>query len=148
MKIVDHFVKNSNNEGILFNCLQVLSSFSDVQINTIINPELINKIIEIFRLGQFKLEASCIRVIGTFTCGNEKVVQILINNGVIGMLDEAIQHNKKLIRKEACWAISNLLAGTSLEIEEIFKYNHGTIFKNLFQIISNDDYDVRFFFGF
>lgn len=48
------------------------------------------------------------------------IVQVIINCGVLPCLVNLLSHNhKKSIKKEACWTISNITAGTKEQISAV-----------------------------
>jgi hypothetical protein len=51
-------------------------------------------------------------VIGNITTGDDKQTQYAVDNGLIQALGLVLQHPKKTLRKEACWVLSNITAGS------------------------------------
>jgi len=69
----------------------------------------------------FRLITPCLRIIGNFTLGTQSKALIQIP-GLIPLLFKVINEQKKsTVRREACWAISNLAAGSPEEIEVVFE---------------------------
>jgi hypothetical protein len=51
-----------------------------------------------------------------------------------------LDHTKKNIRKEACWTISNITAGTSDQIQLIIQQN---AFPKLMQLLMTAEFDIQ-----
>ena len=51
-----------------------------------------------------------------------------------------LEHQKKNIRKEACWTISNVTAGTSDQIERVVESG---IFPKLIEMLTNAEFDIQ-----
>ena len=64
----------------------------------------------------------------------------MLNTNVLTHLNNLLDHQKKVFRKESCWAISNIFAGNHEQIQALL--DEQTILKKLLQLIYNDDSDV------
>jgi hypothetical protein len=51
-----------------------------------------------------------------------------------------ITHNKKAVRKEVCWSVSNITAGTTQQIQLSIETG---IIEKLILILTGDDLEVR-----
>jgi importin subunit alpha-1 len=51
-----------------------------------------------------------------------------------------ITHNKKAVRKEVCWSVSNITAGTTQQIQLSIETG---IIEKLILILTGDDVEVR-----
>jgi importin subunit alpha-6/7 len=60
-----------------------------------------------------------LRTVGNIVTGDDQQTQLIINCGALGALLSLLQNNqlKKSIKKEACWTISNITAGTMEQIQ-------------------------------
>lgn len=63
-----------------------------------------------------------------------------INAGVLETLNEIIYHKKKTVRKEVCWSLSNITAGSAAQIQMCL--NLGIIDK-LIYILIHDDIEIK-----
>lgn len=53
-----------------------------------------------------------VRIVGQLSTGSFKYTDLLMNKyNVLGLIDRCIRVNKKIVRREACWVLSNLTAG-------------------------------------
>ncbi len=61
---------------------------------------------------QVTLIVPALRTIGNFATGSDYCVDKIINLGVIPKIIELCEHSKATLRKEACWMMSNVAAGS------------------------------------
>ena len=58
-----------------------------------------------------------LRTLGNIVTGKDTETQAVLNAGVLPMLKMLILHApKEAIRKEACWTVSNITAGTPEQV--------------------------------
>jgi hypothetical protein len=53
-----------------------------------------------------------LRTIGNIVTGDDEQTQMAIEAGLINSLNTILGHSKKTVRKESCWVLSNITAGT------------------------------------
>jgi importin subunit alpha-6/7 len=49
-------------------------------------------------------------------------------------------HSKKNIRKEACWTLSNVTAGTAEQIQSVI---NACVFPKLIQLLGSSEFDIQ-----
>ena len=64
----------------------------------------------------------------------------MINAGALIALNELIYNKKKTIRKEVCWSLSNITAGSTSQIQQCLDIG---IIDKLIQILLNDDTEIK-----
>jgi hypothetical protein len=74
--------------------------------------------------------------------GNALQTQKVLDSGCLNYLMKTIFHEKRSVRKETCWIISNIAAGTQRQIEMLIQSNFLPI---LLEVIKNDESEVKFF---
>ncbi len=57
-----------------------------------------------------------LRTVGNIVSGNDKQTQVALDAGILPPLTRLLHHPKKIIRKETCWTLSNIAAGTVAQI--------------------------------
>lgn len=63
-----------------------------------------------------------LRTVGNIVTGNDMQTQVVINCGALNCLLTLLTANhKKSIKKEACWTISNITAGTKEQIQAVIQ---------------------------
>ena len=80
-----------------------------------------------------------LRIIGNMVAGNALQTQKVVDAGVLPYLLKTMFHEKKSVRKESCWIISNIAAGTQQQIEALIMNDFLPV---MTQVIKNDDQEV------
>ena len=80
------------------------------------------------------------KVLGNIVAGNPLQTQAVIEAGTLSYLAKLIFHEKRSIRKETCWVISNIAAGTQQQIKALIQNDFLLILES---VIKNDESDVR-----
>jgi len=144
--IIQFFVQNVQNDEVLNNCMWALSYLSDgtdEQIKAVLEMGITKKIVEMLAHEEPHMVAPALRVVGNLVTGGDSFTDQLIENQVIPPLAMLLSSPKKIFRKEACWSLSNIMAGPSYQIEEVFNYNNREILRKLFQMAATDDLEIR-----
>jgi hypothetical protein len=58
------------------------------------------------------IQMPALRIIGNIAVGNKKMTQAVIDNDGLLAISKGLSSNDMNIRKECCWSVSNILAGT------------------------------------
>jgi len=59
-----------------------------------------------------------LRILGNISVGNELQTEELLKYGILNLFFKLIDHQKKQIRREVCWILSNITAGTKNQIDQ------------------------------
>lgn len=62
-----------------------------------------------------------LRTLGNIVSGNDAQTQAVVAANVLPALVPLLSHSKKNIRKEACWMLSNIAAGSEEQMNEVRK---------------------------
>ena len=57
-----------------------------------------------------------IRTFGNIVSGNDTQTQAVIDCGILGRANSLLRHSRKNVKKETCWLLSNIAAGTHSQI--------------------------------
>lgn len=145
MKVVQFFILNLNHEEVLNNCMWSLSYFSDgddKQIRAVLDLGVTEYVIALLGSDKPQVVAPALRTAGNLVTGGDNLTEIVVNQGIIPHLARLLTDQRKSFRKEACWAISNIFAGSPTQIQAIFVYNNREIIKNLINMVYTDVPDV------
>nr|XP_027202184.1 importin subunit alpha-like [Dermatophagoides pteronyssinus] len=123
----------------------ILDSFLSGEQNEIINiyikSGLASKIIANLKTDPPNISLSaCLRSLGTLLTGNDSQTDILLNLDCIEPLKNLLSSTKKEVRREACWAISNITAGSTKQIQLVIDKN---VFPKLVEICYDSNFDIR-----
>lgn len=67
-----------------------------------------------------KMLAPLLRLFGIILSGNEAQTQHMVDVGIIPALGSMLTVQRKVFRREACWALSNITAGNSRQVQAVF----------------------------
>ena len=121
--------------------LSYLSDGDDDRINACVQAGITNEIVSKLSHDQVKIITPALRIIGNLVSGNEFATQTVIDANVLPALFTLLDHPKKGIRKEACWALSNITAGTPSQIETVL--SHTDIMRKIVELAEHANWDVR-----
>jgi len=79
----------------------------------LLNSGVLPRIVQLLEHEQLAISVSCLRTIGNILTGDDSETQAAIDAGALQALSRLITHSKKAVRKEVCWSVSNITAGTS-----------------------------------
>jgi importin subunit alpha-6/7 len=139
-----HLIQNSNDAEVMTDALWALSYLSDgddERINACVQANITTEIVRKLSDNQVKIITPALRIVGNLVSGNEIATQTVMDAGVLPVLYKLMDHQKKGIRKEACWAISNITAGTPSQIETVL--SHTNIMKKIIELAEHANWDVR-----
>lgn len=82
------------------------------------------------------------KIVGNIVTGNPLQTQAVIDAGLLPFLTKLIFHEKRSIRKESCWVISNIAAGTQQQIKALIVNDFLPILET---VIKQDEPEVNIF---
>jgi len=83
-----------------------------------------------------------LRTLGNIVTGTEAQTNIVLDvPNVITKLFKLVKHEKKAVRREACWTLSNITAGTSYQIEAVI--GNPSHINQLISIAGSDTVEVK-----
>lgn len=65
------------------------------------------------------VQTPALRSVGNIVTGDDLQTQVIISSGALPALLSLLSSPKDGIRKEACWTISNITAGSPMQIQAI-----------------------------
>jgi len=87
------------------------------------------------------LIAPCVRIMGNIVSGSDQQTTEVVRAGFYEVIEICIDHRVKNIKKESCWALSNVVAGTSDQLDEYFKKE--SLVKKVILLCREGDLNVR-----
>jgi hypothetical protein len=61
-----------------------------------------------------------LRIFGNLVTGTDVQTDKVIDSGCIEKFFQVLHHEKKPVRREVCWTLSNITAGNSEQIKKVF----------------------------
>lgn len=131
------FINNTDLEILTNVCWAVfyLTDGPNERIDFVIKNFDITRFVELTSHFSEKVRIPALRIIGNIVTGNDVQTQCILNCKGLASLNHLTKSVNSQIRKDACWAISNITAGTTLQIQEVIDSN---IFPEILKIIKND----------
>lgn len=97
--------------------LSYLSDGNNDHIDKVIEAGVSRRLVELLLSPSAAVLVPALRTVGNIVTGNDMQTQIIINCGALPCLMQLLsQPHKKSIKKEACWTLSNITAGTKVRI--------------------------------
>lgn len=96
--------------------MSYLSDGGEDRIPLIMKTGVIVRLVQLLQHPNIAVSVPCLRAIGNIVTGDDEQTQAVINAGVLDALNVIIYHKKKTVRKEVCWSLSNITAGTPAQI--------------------------------
>mmetsp|Transcript_25170 Transcript_25170/g.37406 ORF Transcript_25170/g.37406 Transcript_25170/m.37406 type:complete len:554 (-) Transcript_25170:1341-3002(-) len=117
--IVD--ILRGDNEDAKVDALWALSYISDggeEHIDAVLQCNVAPLLVEI--LGEeSRMLTPALRTVGNIVTGNDKQTQAMLNADLLHKMQFLLNHERRLIKKEACWVLSNIAAGTEKQIGSV-----------------------------
>jgi hypothetical protein len=119
--------------------LSYLTENHKKSIKKILETNILPKFISLLSCPILYIQLPILRILGNIVSGNAHQTQLVVEAGILDQLKKTIYHEKRSVRKETCWIISNIAAGTQQQIEALILSDFLPI---LDFVIKNDEPDV------
>eukprot|EP01133_Synstelium_polycarpum_P004369 gene4369-5108_t len=124
LPMLSQLINHQDQEVLVDACLAIsfLAEGHD-NIKAIIQSGACRRILELFDHPSIDVQVPALRIIGNIvTYGDENQTQFIINQGAIPSLNRLlVSTDKPKVKKETCWIISNINAGTTEHIQLVIK---------------------------
>lgn len=112
--LIKVLVENDKEDIITDICwaLSYLSDGAKDRIQDLLDQRLLAKMIVLLGHQNVAVAIPSLRTIGNIVTGDDSQTQVAVEAGLIPALNEILSHPKKSVRKEACWVLSNITAGS------------------------------------
>jgi importin subunit alpha-6/7 len=87
------------------------------------------------------LVVPALRAIGNIVSGNDQQTQAVLDAGALPALSPLLLHAKKNVRKETCWVLSNIAAGTPAQLDALFRVSD--LLPRVLQQLASGEWEVR-----
>jgi len=114
-------VLRGDNEDARVDALWALSYISDggeEHIDAVLQSNVAPLLVQL--LGEeSKMLTPALRTVGNIVTGSDKQTQTMIDENVLHKMQFLLNHERRGIKKEACWVLSNIAAGTEQQISSV-----------------------------
>ncbi|KAI9225002.1 armadillo-type protein [Blastocladiella britannica] len=99
--------------------LSYLSDGTNDRIQRVIDTGVCARLVELLAHESVAVQTPVLRVAGNIVTGDDMQTQAMLKAGVLDGLCPMLDSRKESIRKEACWTISNITAGTADQVQMV-----------------------------
>lgn len=85
----------------------------DERILVFLQSNIVPRLCQLLRHDAMIIAVPCLRTLGNILTARDEYAQAAIDVGVLDAFTQLLDHPKKAIRKEICWSISNVTAGSA-----------------------------------
>ena len=120
--------------------LSYISDGDDSRIQAVVDcAGLVVRLVELLGVPGTNIITPALRTVGNIVSGNDQHTQAALDAGLIKQMPVLLQSPKRAIRKEACWVLSNVAAGTQAQIQTVFKAG----LSHVNDLALNSEWEVR-----
>ena len=91
-----------------------------------------------------KVVTPALRTVGNIvTAEDARFTQAALEAGLLAGTAPLLEHARANVRKEACWTLSNVTAGTAAQAEAVLAHDGGALLGKLLELLAEGQWDVR-----
>eukprot|EP00128_Syssomonas_multiformis_P004893 Colp12_sorted_trinity150504_noHs@26743 len=132
-EIVKHFIPTlartiySQDEGTILNscwAFSYLTYVEEFRVCEVVKSGVVPRLVELLTHPNEEIIPPALRTIGNIcTAPAESLTQSVLDAGALVPLRNLLTASKELIKKEACWIISNITAGSPSQVQAVLESN-------------------------
>ncbi|KAJ0035228.1 hypothetical protein Pint_24298 [Pistacia integerrima] len=138
-----HLIFSTDEEVLTDACwaLSYLSDGTNDKIQAVIEAGVCPRLVELLLHPSPTVLVPALRTVGNIVTGDDTQTQCIIDQQGLPCLYQLLTQNyKKSIKKEACWTISNITAGSKSQIQAVIEAN---IIAPLVHLLQNAEFEVK-----
>lgn len=122
--------------------LSYISDGDNERIQSVVDTGVVPYLANILQSDNVQAVVPSLRTLGNIVSGDDGQTQCVIDANILTALVPLLSHGKKNIRKETCWLLSNIAAGTSDQLTQMVNTPQ-LLPRVLEQLSSSAEWDVR-----
>ncbi len=122
--------------------LSYICDGDDDRIGAVVEHGVVPNLLAMCKSGATTQIMPALRTLGNIVSGTAAQTQAVLDAGFLTLCPSLLQNSKKSIRKETCWAVSNVAAGTTDQLETLMQ--HGEVLSMVLELMgAQGEWDVR-----
>jgi len=116
-------INRQKDASILGEAISTLSELADSgsdRIALIIRTGILPKLVELIKDDRLDVAYCSLKTIGNITYGNEEQTEAVLNSKGLAALKDILKKPLKKLKKDACWVLSNIAAGSPNQVQALF----------------------------
>jgi len=139
------YILNGAPEDVFIDALWALSYCSDGpddRIADVMELDIHKQLVDILNSGaKSKILIPALRTVGNFVTGTTEQTQMVVDAGILEVCGKLLYHPRQCIRKETCWLVSNVAAGTTAQINKVI--HKRSVLQNIVESSKSAEWLVR-----
>eukprot|EP00826_Nyctotherus_ovalis_P048825 TRINITY_DN5797_c0_g1_i10.p1 TRINITY_DN5797_c0_g1~~TRINITY_DN5797_c0_g1_i10.p1 ORF type:complete len:297 (+),score=93.00 TRINITY_DN5797_c0_g1_i10:897-1787(+) len=136
-------LRTQEDPTVLANAAWALSYMTDgggKKLEKIVETKVVPAAVSLLMHSDAQVALPCVRILASVTTGSDAETQTVIDAGGLEVLRHTMQSAFLSLRKESCWAVSNIAAGSVLQTRQILEAG---LLPVVAKILREDDVKVR-----
>ncbi|KAJ3438311.1 importin alpha [Anaeramoeba flamelloides] len=137
---------NSNDQDVIQLCclgLNETSDGDDKNVNAVLELNCIPRLIEILKdTSDYNTQLYIVKLFGNLTSGSDykQTQSVLAHSEVLILLQKLLKKSKRTLKKEICFTISNITAGTQPQISQVIETG---LIEDILEVMQNSNHSIR-----
>ena len=118
--ILTKYLIETDDKEVLSEILWAISYLTDTtneDLEIFINSFELKRIFQLVQHPSSEIVTPSLRITGNIVTGDDKQTQVALDLGILSIYENLLNKPTQSIIKETCWAISNITAGNSAQIQ-------------------------------